>query len=133
MSLTDYFVRASESQMPSDGIIRGLSTVQEAELQRLIHWLQLSDGAPSTLTSALAAPSSLDLISLMTLYFQDEIDEHGIFSEIRDIVDEAVPQDEYVDEKLAMSMSQIGEIVHPELASPFDLFRVSVIEIAEEI
>ncbi|RVW97124.1 hypothetical protein CK203_030031 [Vitis vinifera] len=121
------------TEMPSDGIIRGLSTVQEAELQRLIHWLQLSDGAPSTSTSALAAPSSLDRISLMTLYFQDEIDEHGIFSEIRDIVDEVVPQDEYVDEKLAMSMSQIGEIVHPELASPFDLFRVSVIEIVEEI
>ncbi|RVW58067.1 hypothetical protein CK203_116566 [Vitis vinifera] len=83
-------LRASESQMPSDGIIRGLSTVQEAELQRLIHWLQLSDGAPSTSTSALAAPSSLDRISLMTLYFQDEIDEHGIFSEIRDIIGPAL-------------------------------------------
>ncbi|KAL6322368.1 hypothetical protein AAG906_007921 [Vitis piasezkii] len=71
------------SQMPSDGIIRGLNTVQEAELQRLIHWLQLSDGAPSTSTSALAAPSSLDRISLMTLYFQDEIDEHGIFLKSR--------------------------------------------------
>ena len=31
LSLTDYFVRASEPQMPLDGIIGGLSTVQEAE------------------------------------------------------------------------------------------------------
>ena len=39
MSLADYFMRASESQMPSDGIIGGLSTVQEAEIQRLVHQL----------------------------------------------------------------------------------------------
>ena len=31
MTLTDYFVKVSEPQMPSDGIIGGLSTVQEAE------------------------------------------------------------------------------------------------------
>ncbi|RVW37276.1 hypothetical protein CK203_088176 [Vitis vinifera] len=35
-SLSDYFVRASESHAPSDGIIGGLSTAQEAELQRLV-------------------------------------------------------------------------------------------------
>nr|CAN77006.1 hypothetical protein VITISV_038719 [Vitis vinifera] len=34
---------------------------------------------------------------------------------------------------LAMSMSQIEEIVQPGLASPFDLFGVSVIEVKEEI
>ena len=37
MSLADYFMSASESQMPSDGIIGGLSIVQEAELQHLVH------------------------------------------------------------------------------------------------
>ena len=36
MSLADYFVRASESHAPSDGIIGGLSTTQETELQRLV-------------------------------------------------------------------------------------------------
>ncbi|WKA03160.1 hypothetical protein VitviT2T_021286 [Vitis vinifera] len=72
-------------------------------------------------------------MSLMTLYFLDEINEHGTFSEIGDIMDGVVPRDEYVDEMLAMSMSQIEEMVQPELASPFDLFRVSVIKIAEEI
>ena len=72
-------------------------------------------------------------MSLMTLYFLDEINEHGTFAEIEDIVDGAIPHDEYIDGMLAMSMSQIDEIVWPELASPFNLFRVSAIEVAEEI
>ncbi|KAL6338346.1 hypothetical protein AAG906_018716 [Vitis piasezkii] len=79
--------------MPSDGII-GDST-----------FLQLSDRAPGTLTSAFAAPSSPDRMSLITLYFSDEIDEHGTFVEIGGIVDGVVPHDEYIDEMLTMSMS----------------------------
>ena len=67
------------------------------------------------------------------LYFPDEIYEHGTFAEIGDIVDEVVPHDEYIDEMLAMSMSQIKKIVQSELASPFDFFKVSGIEIAKEI
>ena len=72
-------------------------------------------------------------MSLMTLYFPDEINEHGTFAEIGDIVDRVVPCDEYVDEMLAMILSQIEEVVQLELASPFDLFEVSVIEIVEKI
>ncbi|WJZ99940.1 hypothetical protein VitviT2T_018345 [Vitis vinifera] len=82
LSLVDYFVRASEPHAPSDGIIGGLSTTQEAELQRLIQQLQLSDEAPGPSTSALIAPPSPDRTSLMTLCFPDEIDEHGAFAEI---------------------------------------------------
>ena len=70
MSLENYFVRASEPQAPSDDIIGGLSTTQEVELH-LVQQLRLSDGAPSTSTSALTAPSSPDHMSLMTLYFPD--------------------------------------------------------------
>ena len=44
-------------------------------------------------------------MSLMTLYFPDEIDEHGTFAEIGDIVDGVVPHDEYVDEIFVMNMS----------------------------
>ncbi|RVW64890.1 hypothetical protein CK203_064809 [Vitis vinifera] len=55
LSLTGYFMRASEPQAPSDGIIGGLSTTQEAELQYLVQQLRLSDGAPSTSTSTLTA------------------------------------------------------------------------------
>ena len=44
-------------------------------------------------------------------------------------MDGVVPHDEYIDEMLAMSMSQIDGTVQPERASPFDLFGVSVEEI----
>ena len=100
-------MRALGPQMPSDGIIGGLSTIQEVELQRLVYQLQLSDEAPDTLASTLVVPSSPDRMSLMTFYFPDKIDEHEIFAEIGDIVDGAVPHDEYIDEMLVMSMSQI--------------------------
>ena len=79
MNLADYFVREPELQTHSDGIIDRFSTIQEAELQRFVHQLQLSDGAPDTSAFALAAPSSPDRMSFMTLYFPYEIDEHGIF------------------------------------------------------
>ena len=100
-------MRALGPQMPSDGIIGGLSTIQEVELQRLVYQLQLSDEAPDTLPSTLVVPSSPDRMSLMTLYFPDEIDEHEIFAEIGDIVDGTIPHDEYIDKMLVMSMSQI--------------------------
>ena len=132
MSLIDYFMRASEPHAPSDGIIGGLSTTQEVDLQHLVQQLRLSDGAPSTSTPTLITPSSPDRTSLMTFCFPDEIDDHGTFAEISDIVDGAAPCDEYVDEMLALSLSQIEEKVQPELTSPFDLFGVSFIEIVED-
>ena len=46
-------------------------------------------------------------MSLITLYFPDEIDEHGTFVEVRDIVEGVAPHDEYIDEMLALSLSQI--------------------------
>ncbi|KAL6335830.1 hypothetical protein AAG906_040546 [Vitis piasezkii] len=85
---------------------------EEAELQSLVHQLQLSDGAPDTSASALV---------------------HGTFFEIEDIVDGAVPHDEYIDEMLVMSMSQIDGAVRLELVSPFNLFGVSIIEVAKEV
>nr|CAN81817.1 hypothetical protein VITISV_042654 [Vitis vinifera] len=123
MSLANYFVRASESHAPSDGIIGELSTTQETELQRLVQQLRLSDGAPGPSTSTLITPSSLDRTSLMTLCFLDEIDEHKTLAEIIDIVDGVVPHDEYIDEMLAMSMSQIDQI----LMAPKDMEKTSFI------
>ena len=104
-SLADYFVRASEPHAPSDGIIGGLSTTQEAELQRLVQQLQFRDGDHGPSNSTFIAHSSPDRTILMALCFLDEINEHGTFVEIGDIVDRAVPHDEYIDEMLAMSMS----------------------------
>ena len=93
----------------------------------------MSNGAPGASTSALIASSSPDRLSLMMLCFLDEIDEHGTFAEIGDIVDGVMPHGKYVDEMLVMSSSQIKEIAPPELASPFDLFWVFVLKIAKEI
>ena len=132
-SLADYFVRALEPHASSDGIIGGLSTTQEADLQRLVRQLHLSDGAPGTSAATWTAPASPDRMSLVTLYFPDEIDEHGIFAEVEDIVGGAAPHDGYIDEMLALSLSQIEKTVQPGLASSFDLFRVSTIELTEEI
>ncbi|RVW60319.1 Ran-binding protein 1-like a [Vitis vinifera] len=73
---------------------------EEARLQRLIHPLQLSNGASSTSASTLAASSSPDRMSLMTLYFPDEVDEHGTFAEIGDMVDGVVPHNGYINEML---------------------------------
>ncbi|RVW71176.1 Transposon Ty3-G Gag-Pol polyprotein [Vitis vinifera] len=131
-SLADYFVRASEPHASSDGIIRGLSIIQETEFQRLVQQLRLRDGAPGPSTSVLIAPPSPDRTRLMTLCFPDEIDDHGTFVEIGDVVDGAVLRDEYVDEMLVLSLSQIEETIQPGLASSFDLFGVFAIELAEE-
>ena len=66
-------------------------------------------------------------------YLLKKVDEYGTFIEIEDMVAGVIPHDEYVDEMLAMGMSQIDGIVQLKLASPFDLFGVSAIEVAEEI
>ena len=71
----------------------------------------MSDGALGTSTFALATPSSPDRMSLVTLYFLDEVDEHGIFVEIGDMVDGVVPHDKYTNKILMMSTSQIDGIV----------------------
>ena len=105
LSLEDYFVRALEPHAPSDGIVGGLNTTQEAELQRLVQQLRLSDGAPGPSTSMLITSSSPDRLSLMTLCFPDEANEYKTFAEVGDIVDGAMPRDEYVDEMLVMSLS----------------------------
>ena len=81
----------------------------------------------------LIAHSIPNRTSLMTLCFPDEIDDHGVLAEVSDIVDGAVPHDEYIDEMLAMSLSPIEEIALPGLVSPFDLFGVFVLEVVEEI
>ncbi|KAL6344125.1 hypothetical protein AAG906_029793 [Vitis piasezkii] len=71
----------------------------------------------------------------MTLCFPDETDEHGTFAEVGDIVDGATPHDEYIDEMLALSLSQIEETIQPGLASSFDLFGLTApaLESAEDL
>ena len=133
MSLADYFVRASKLQTHLEGIVGVFRSIQEAELQYLVHQLQLSDGALGTFASTLAASSSPNHMSLLTIYFLDKVDECGTFVEIRDMVDGVVPHNEYIDEILVMGISQIDRIVQPKLAFLFDLFKVSTIKVVEEV
>ncbi|RVX18515.1 Ribonuclease HI [Vitis vinifera] len=97
-----------------DGIIRGLSTTQEAELQHLVQQLRLRDGAPGPSTSALIAHSSPDRTSLMTLCFPDETDEHETFAEsIFDIDDEIAQHDSDDDSSSASDSDPVDQRVSP--------------------
>ena len=93
----------------------------------------MSDGAPGIFAFALVVLTSLDHMSLLTLYFMEEVVEYGTFVEIGDKVDGVVSHEEYIDEMLAMGMSQIDGIICPKLVSPVDLFGVSSIKVAEKI
>ena len=102
------------------------------ELQHQFHHLQLgyeTSGAP---VSVMIAPSSPDRASFLSLCFPEETTNYGVDIEPIGVSGGVVPRDEYWDE-MGMSMSQIVDMVQPKSASPFDLFGVSAIEVAEKI
>nr|CAN69635.1 hypothetical protein VITISV_040266 [Vitis vinifera] len=105
---------APDAQMHSKRITDGLSVDQETELQCLVHQLQLSDEAPSISTSIVLTPSS-----------PTTNDEYGTSLDITNMIDEAIPCDEYNNEMLMVDMSQITDDVHPETVSPLDLFEIT--------
>ncbi|RVW80511.1 hypothetical protein CK203_052878 [Vitis vinifera] len=114
-SIGDIFASSSQcfrsAITHSEGVVSGLSVVQEVKVQHIVHQLQLSDGAPGIFAFALVVLTSLDHMSLLTLYFMEEVVEYGTFIEIGDKVDGVVSHDEYIDEMLAMGMSQIDGII----------------------
>ena len=65
--------------------------------------------------------------------FPEETNDCGVNVESTGLIDGVVPRDEYQDEMDMTSMSQIAERVQPKSTSPFNLFKVSIIEVAEEI
>ena len=79
------------------------------------------------------APTSLDRANFSSLCFPEETTDYGVDVEPIGVTDGVVPHDEYRDEMDVISMSQIAEMVQPKLASSFDMFEVSTIEVAEEI
>ena len=105
MSLVDYFVKAPKTQMHSERITSGLNVDQEIELQCLVRQLRLSDGTPGTSTFVLVTPPSPNSTSLLMLYFLEEVDEYGTSVEIADMIDGAIPRDNYSDEMLMVDMS----------------------------
>ena len=131
MSLENYFVRGSKAH-PHMGDFDTATNIEGVdELQRQFHHLQLGDETSGAPVSVMIAPSSPDRASFSSLCFPEETTDHGADIEPSGVTDGVVPQDEYRDE-MDMSMSQIAEVVQPEFASPFDLFGVSAIEVAEE-
>ena len=103
------------------------------ELQHQFHHLQLGDETSGAPVSVMFAHSSPDQASFLSLCFPKKTTDYGIVVEPTRVTDGVVPRDEYRDEMDMMSMSQIVEMVQPEPASPFDLFRMFAIEVAEEI
>ena len=69
----------------------------------------------------------------MKLYFPEKNDEYGTSLDITNMIDEAIPCDEYNNEMLMVDMSQITDDVHPETVSPLDLFEVLAIEMVEDV
>ena len=116
MSLTDYFVRGSETQPRLEEIDSVVHTGRETDLQHLFHQLQLSDEAPDFSFPLTITPTSPDRASMLSLCFPEEINDDGV-----------VPHDEMD----MMTVSQITSIVQLQPVSAFDMFRVSTIEVLE--
>ena len=78
-------------------------------------------------------PSSPNRANFLSLCFPEETIDCGVDVEPTRMIDGVFPHDDYRDEMDTTSMSQITERVQPKSASPFNLCRVSAIEIVEEI
>ena len=102
MGLAYYFVRASSPSLPSEEMIAEFSADQEVELRRLVHQIQLSDGAPSASRAVIPALSSPDRFSMLTLCFPDEVDGYGVLFNPIDLIDGVVLLNEYHHEMLMM-------------------------------
>eukprot|EP00261_Vitis_vinifera_P037197 XP_019078440.1 PREDICTED: uncharacterized protein LOC109123359 [Vitis vinifera] len=109
MSLTDYFVRGSETRPRLEEIHSVAHTDGETDLQHLFHQLQLSDGGPDTSFPLTITPTSPDRASMLSLCFPEEITGDGV------IVDP----------------TEIAGIVQLQPVSAFDMFGVSTIEVFE--
>ena len=124
-SLVDYFVRGLEVQPCVKD-----STVDE--LQHMLHQMQMGDETPDVSASMMIASPSLDRANLFFLCFLDETTDYGVVIEPTDMIDGAVPHDEYHDEMDMLGINQFLDAVQREPFSPLEFFRVSVIEIIEE-
>ena len=133
MSLADYFVKGLEvhPHMGDFGAVIDIEGVDE--LQHQFHHLQLGDETFGGPVSVMIAPSSPDQANFLSLCFLEETIDCGVDVEPTRVIDGVVPHNEYWDDMDMTSMSQITKRVQLKSASPFDLFEVFVIEVAEEI
>ena len=129
-SLADYFLRELEVQPHVEEI--GVKDSTMDELQHMLHQMQMGDETPDMSASMMIAPPSLDRASLFSLCFLDETTDYGVVIEPADMIDGVVPHDEYRDEMDMLGISQFLDAVQRNPFSPFEFFRVSIIEIAEK-
>ena len=131
MSLADYFATGPEvhPHMGDSSTVTDLERMDE--LHHQFHHLQLGDETSGAPVLVMIASSSPGQASFLSLSFPDETTNYGVDFEPTRVTDGVIPLYGYRDE-MDMSMSQIVEVVKPESASPFDLFGMSAIEVAEK-
>ncbi|RVW60356.1 Transposon Ty3-I Gag-Pol polyprotein [Vitis vinifera] len=119
----DYLYMArlrKERPCPRRRIIGGLSTTQEGRASAPCPAVTIERRSPWSFDFCVDCSSSPDRTSLMTLCFPDERSMIMGFAEIGDVVDGAVPRDEYM-MRCSPELSQTRR--SPELASPLISFR----------
>ena len=104
MSLTDYFVRGSETRPRLEEIDSVVHTDREIELQHLFHQLQLSNGVHGASIS-MATPTSPDRANMLSLCFPEEITDDGVIVDPIEMIDGVVPHNKYRDEIDMMTVS----------------------------
>ena len=87
---------------------------------------------PNASAFMMIAPPSPDRGNLFSLCFSDETTDYGVDIEPTDMIDGAVPHDEYRDEMDMLGISQFLGVVQREPFLPLQLFGVSIIEITEK-
>ncbi|RVX05621.1 hypothetical protein CK203_027292 [Vitis vinifera] len=102
------------------------------EFQHMLHKMKMGDETPSTSASVTIAPPSPDRANLFSLCFLYETTDFGVVIKPADMIDGVVPHDEYRDKMDMLGINQFLDAIQRESFSLLELFRVSVIEIAEE-
>ena len=95
-SLANYFIRGLEVRPRVEEIGVDDSTLDE--LQHMLHRMQMDHETPSASAFMMIAPPSPDRGNLFFLCFSDETTDYGVDIEPTDMIDGAVPHDEYRDE-----------------------------------
>ena len=129
-SLVDYFIRGLEVQPHVEEM--GVDDSIVDEFQHMLHKMKMGDETPSTSASVTIAPPSPDRANLFSLCFLYETTDFGVVIKPADMIDGVVPHDEYRDKMDMLGINQFLDAIQRESFSLLELFRVSVIEIAEE-
>lgn len=86
----------------------------------------MGDETPSASTSSIIPPPSLDRGNLFSLCFLEKNTNYKIVIKLADIIDKVIPHD-------VLGINQFLDLAQHEPLSLLEFFRVSVIEIAEEV